>query len=96
MDQVLIWIALLINVFVFVLFARWIMDLVLAFTQYRPSGAVAVAFEFVFTVTDPPLKFLRRFIPMLRMGNFALDLSFIVLLIGLRIIAGQLVSIARG
>jgi YggT family protein len=37
--------------------------------------------ESAFTVTDPPLKFLRRFIPPLRLGMVALDLSFMVLFI---------------
>ena len=94
--EVLFWIAQLITIYVYVMIARMIMGLVVAFTQYRPSGAVAVMFEFVYTVTDPPLKFLRRFIPDLRMGNFAIDLSFLVLIFGLQILAGQLAAIARG
>ncbi len=96
MSDVLFWIAQLIIIYTYVMIARVIMGLVLAFTQYRPSGAAAVVFEFVYTVTDPPLKFLRRYIPDLRMGNFALDLSFIVLLIVLRIVAGQLVAVSEG
>jgi YggT family protein len=37
--------------------------------------------ESAFTITDPPLKFLRRFIPSLRLGMVAIDLSFTVLFI---------------
>ena len=37
--------------------------------------------EVVYSITDPPLKFLRRFIPPLRLGGIALDLSFLVLFI---------------
>ena len=92
MTEVLYWIGWVLVLYTYVLFARMIMGFVLAFSQYRPTGGAAVAFEFVYTVTDPPLKFLQRFIPMLRIGNFAVDLSFIVLVIGLRIIAGQLMS----
>jgi YggT family protein len=40
---------------------------------------VLVIAELVFTATDPPLKFLSRFIPVLRLGSVALDLSFMVL-----------------
>jgi len=40
---------------------------------------VLVVAEAVFTATDPPLKFLSRFIPTLRLGSVALDLSFMVL-----------------
>ena len=34
-----------------------------------------------YTITDPPLKLLRRFIPPLRLGGISLDLSFLVLFI---------------
>ena len=37
--------------------------------------------EGVYSVTDPPIKALRRFIPPLRIGNFALDLSFILVMV---------------
>jgi len=49
--------------------------------EWRPTGIVLVLAEAIFTVTDPPLKFLRRFIPPLRLGMVALDLSFMVLFI---------------
>jgi len=52
-----------------------------------------VALEATYTVTDPPLKFLRRFIPPLRLGGVALDLSFLVLFIIVNIlltVVGQL------
>ena len=39
----------------------------------------------MYTLTDPPLKLLRRIIPPLRVGGVALDLSFLVLLIGLQL-----------
>jgi len=90
--DVLYWIGWVLFAYTYVMIVRMVMGLVLAYSQYRPSGTAAVAFEFVYSMTDPPLKFLGRFIPPLRIGNFALDLSFIVLLIGLRIIAAQLMS----
>ena len=96
MNEVLYWIGAVLYLYVFVMYARMIMGLVLAFSRYRPSGAAAVAFEFVYTVTDPPLKFLRRFIPDLRMGNFAFDISFLVLIIVVQIVAGQLMSFRNG
>jgi len=89
-------VARLIDVYVLVLFVRAIMSLVLAFTRYRPSGGAAVAFELVYTVTDPPLRLLRRVIPDIRMGNVSFDLSFLVLIIVLPIVADQLRAIAVG
>jgi YggT family protein len=73
-----------------ILVARLVLDYVMAFTRYRPSGAVAVLFEFVYTVTDPPLKALRRVIPPLRVGNAAIDISFMVLVLGLSILNSSL------
>jgi YggT family protein len=40
-----------------------------------------VALEVLYSCTDPPLKFLRRFIPPLRLGGVSLDLSFLVLFV---------------
>jgi YggT family protein len=37
--------------------------------------------ESVWSVTDPPLKALRRVIPPLRIGNVSLDLASLVLLV---------------
>jgi len=46
---------------------------------WAPHGILLVIAEGIFTVTDPPLRFLRRYIPPLRLGRVALDLSFMVL-----------------
>jgi len=67
-------------VFLILLIFRLIMEYVFMFARsYRPEGPVAVALELCYTVTDPPLKALRRVIPPLRIGRVSLDLSFIVL-----------------
>jgi YggT family protein len=36
-------------------------------------------FEAVYTVTDPPLRFIRRILPPLRVGSVSLDLGYLVL-----------------
>ncbi|MCU1351500.1 MAG: hypothetical protein JWM05_709, partial [Acidimicrobiales bacterium] len=67
-------------VFLVLLVFRLIMEYVFMFARsYRPTGGVAVGLELCYTVTDPPLKALRRVIPPLRVGRISLDLSFIVL-----------------
>ena len=79
----------LLTAFLLMMFIRFIVDLVRAFMpDWRPSGALVVLFEIVYTVTDPPLKALRRVIPTLQMGRFALDLSFILLVIGVQVLIG--------
>ena len=42
-------------------------------------GVVLVIAEAVYSATDPPLRFLRRYIPSLRLGTVGLDLSFMLL-----------------
>jgi YggT family protein len=69
-----------------VLLARFVIELVQTLSKnWRPSGFVLVLSEFIFTITDPPLKLLRRIIPQLKIGGVALDLSFLVLIILLQI-----------
>ncbi|RKT56876.1 YggT family protein [Saccharothrix australiensis] len=62
--------------------ARVVVELVRSFArEWRPAGGVAVALETVYTVTDPPVRLLRRLIPTVRIGGVGLDLSIIVLLL---------------
>jgi YggT family protein len=69
-------------VFIGFLWIRFVVDWVQIFARsWMPRGALLVALEVDYTVTDPPIKALRRVIPPLRLGNFALDLSFIIVMI---------------
>ncbi|WP_129839289.1 YggT family protein [Streptomyces sp. RFCAC02] len=68
--------------FLALLLFRLVMDYVFMFARsWHPGKAMVVALEATYTVTDPPLKALRRIIPPLRFGGVALDLSFFVLMI---------------
>ena len=70
------------TIYLVLLVGRMIFGWIQVFARdWRPTGIVLVLAEAIFTVTDPPLKFLRRFIPPLRLGMVALDLSFMVLFI---------------
>jgi YggT family protein len=79
-------------IFVGLMFIRFVMDWVMMFARnFRPSGVVAAALELAYTVTDPPIRALRRVIPPLRVGNAAIDLAFMVLIIA----AFILISVLR-
>ncbi|KOT78399.1 membrane protein [Streptomyces rimosus subsp. pseudoverticillatus] len=68
--------------FLIVLIFRLVMDYVFQFARsWQPGKPMVVVLEATYTVTDPPLKLLRRVIPPLRLGGVALDLSFFVLMI---------------
>jgi YggT family protein len=47
--------------------------------SWSPTGVALVIAEGVYSATDPPLRFLRRYIRPLRIGRVALDLSFMLL-----------------
>ena len=67
----------LILIFVLVLLVRLVLDWIPFFNrEWRPSGAGLVAAEVVYTVTDPPIRLFRRFIPPLRVGGIAIDFGF--------------------
>lgn len=83
------------SIYLILLIGRMIFDAVQAFARsWHPRGVVLVLAEATYTATDPPLKFLRRFIPPLRLGTVAFDLSFTVLFIVVLVMI-QIVSALR-
>jgi YggT family protein len=90
------WVAILLNIFTFFLIARLVLDYVQMFARsWRPSGVVLVIAEVIYTITDPPLKALRKVIPPLRIGGISLDLSFLVLIVLVQVLAQVASSLAR-
>jgi YggT family protein len=66
--------------YLLILIARLILSWIQTFSRdWHPTGIVLVIAEAAYTATDPPLRLLRRYIPSLRLGTVALDLSFMVL-----------------
>lgn len=73
---------LLVYLFLLILMARLVLSFVLQFARrWQPRRHAAAAMEVVWSVTDPPLKALRRVIPPLHIGTVSLDLAFLVLLV---------------
>jgi len=69
-------------VFIGLLWVRFIVDWVQVFArQWEPRGPLLVALEGVYSATDPPIVALRRVIPPLRIGQVALDLSFLLVMV---------------
>ena len=72
----------LLTVFIWLLWIRFIVDWVQVFARsWEPRGVVLVLLEIVYSITDPPIKALGRVVKPIRIGNFALDLSFILVMI---------------
>jgi YggT family protein len=81
------------NVFVFAMWARFALDLARVFArQWRPRGFLLVLAELVYTITDPPVRAVRRIIPPLRVGGGAIDFGWSIVMLAAII----LVWITRG
>lgn len=73
-------IVFLLQLFIISLFARVILDYIRIFSpSWRPRGVVLAIAELVYAVTDPIMRFVRKFIPPLRLGPVAVDISFILI-----------------
>ncbi|MBT2532827.1 YggT family protein [Arthrobacter sp. ISL-48] len=80
----LVYLALLL--FFVSLIVRLVFDWVQMFArEWRPRGAALVTAHTVYSITDPPLKVLRRLIPPLRLGGISLDLGFLILFIAVSV-----------
>jgi YggT family protein len=72
------------ELFKYALFIRLIIDYARIFApNWRPNSFLISLFELIYSITDPPMKFVGRFVPPLRLGGVSLDLSFVVLLIAI-------------
>ncbi|KRA37362.1 MULTISPECIES: YggT family protein [unclassified Nocardioides] len=68
--------------FIAFLWVRFMTDWVQVFARsWEPRGPVLVFLETAYSVTDPPINALRKVIKPIRIGNFALDVSFILVMI---------------
>src|SRR3954463_8486114 len=73
---------LVVYVFFLTLLARFVLGAVLQYgRRWQPGRGASATLESVWSVTDPPLKALRRVIPPLRIGTVSLDLASLVLLV---------------
>ncbi len=78
--EVLLWL------YFIALLGRLVSDWIQVFArEWQPRGPLLVVLEAIYTVTDPPLRFIRRFVPPLRLGSIAIDLAFIILIIAVNI-----------
>jgi YggT family protein len=80
----LVYIALLL--FLVALIVRLVFDWVQMFArEWRPRGAALVTAHAVYSISDPPLRVLRRLVPPLRLGGITLDLGFLILFIAVSV-----------
>ena len=81
-------------IYLLILVGRMVFNWVQMFSRsWEPRGILLVIAEGIFTVTDPPLRFLRRYIRPVRLGSVALDLSFMVLFFAVLIMVNVVVPL---
>ncbi|MBX5448315.1 MAG: YggT family protein [Acidothermus cellulolyticus] len=86
--EVILWI------FLILLIVRLVFDWVQVFApEWRPRGGLLVVLEFCYSITDPPLRALRRVVPPVRIGRFGLDIAWIGLFIGVVILQSVVASL---
>lgn len=78
----------LLLIYFFVMWARFVLDLVQMFSrEWRPRGVGLVLAETSYALTDPPIRFFRRLVPRVSFGQVALDfgwsLTMFAVIIGL-------------
>lgn len=79
----------LISLYVFAIVAR----VLFSWIPLAPDSPVMVVRTWLVRITEPVMGPLRRALPAVRLGNVALDLSPIVLIIGLQVVvAGMLLG----
>lgn len=73
-----------IQIYIFILVLRVVLDWVSILARdWRPKGILLVIANFIYGITDPPVRFFGRFIPPLRLGGISLDMGFLVFFISL-------------
>ncbi len=70
------------QLYFYALIGRLILDLLMSVNpSFRPKGILLPVAEIIFTLTDPPLNFLRRYIKPVRVGAIALDFAWTALVL---------------
>ena len=75
------------QIYLWLLIARFFIDLVRSVNpSFLPQGLVLVLLEIVMTLTDPPLKLVRRFIRPVRVGSLALDFGWTLVVLAVTVL----------
>lgn len=84
------------TVCIIIMWARLVLDYARLFApSWQPRGLVLLLCEGIFTVTDPPLKAVRRVVPPLRVGAVSLDLAWMIVMFALIILSNLIPVLLR-
>lgn len=78
---------LVLYVYFLILIGRLVLDWIQVFArQWRPRGVILVVAEAIYTVTDPPLKAIRKVVKPIRFGGVAIDVAFLLLILAVSVL----------
>jgi YggT family protein len=78
---------LVLYVYFLILLGRLVLDWIQVFArQWRPRGVILVVAEAIYTVTDPPLKAIRKVFKPIRFGGVAIDVAFLLLILAVSVL----------
>ena len=76
------------------LLLRMLLDWVRVFVPgWSPRGIALLCASGVYALTDWPMNQLRKVVPPLRIGNFALDTGFLILILGVGLLLSVMTSL---
>ena len=99
MREILLVLYIITQIFWYMLLARIVVEMIASFSRgWSPRGILAGVLEWLFTITDPPVKALRKVIKPVRLGQVSLDLSvlvlFVIIIVIQVILRGLMMSVA--
>lgn len=66
------------SLYTLVLIGRLVFEYIRMFARdWRPTGIILMLAEFIYSLTDPPLRLFRRLLPPIRLGAVAFDTGYI-------------------
>lgn len=82
------------QIYFYTLVGRLFIDLLISLRPgFRPRGLFLPVSEIIFTLTDPPLKFLRRYIKPVRFGAISLDFAWTLLVLAVIVVRNFALSL---
>ena len=76
----------LLQAYIIIIFAR----IILSWFPVAPGSSLASVYGFLYTITEPVMGPVRRVIPPIGAGGMGLDLSPIIIVVGLQILRGAI------
>jgi len=84
------------QLFFLLMWARLILDIATSFVRgFKPRGLLLIVAEVAYTVTDPPIRAVRKFVPALRLGGVAIDFGWLIVFLATTLVMNIVLGALR-